>query len=101
MDFSRLDPDMCRCSKKSLPTLVAEWSKRANERVQSVVTSGKFLDFEALKKEAQMVASIARRGPAAFAQQNAHHGHFCDECPYRAHTPFKETLAVDRPATPG
>lgn len=97
MDFSRLEPAMCKCSRKPLPELVAAWSARTQERVKQVMLSGKRLNFDALKKEAQMLASLGRGGPAAFAEQHAHYGHFCDECPYRAHTPFRETLVVDRP----
>jgi guanyl-specific ribonuclease Sa len=101
MDHSKLDPDLCKCSKQSLASLVASWSKRAQDRVQAVIASGKPVDMSAVKHEAQLVASMARGGPMAFAQQNAHYGHFCEECPYRRRTPMRSTLAVDPQAAAG
>lgn len=98
MDHSKLDPDVCRCRKDSLPRLVSSWSKRAQERVIAAINSGLPIDMSAVKHEAQLVASLSRGGPMAFAEQNAHYGHFCDTCPYRKRTPLSSTLAVD-PAT--
>lgn len=95
MDHSKLDPDVCGCRKKELPILIAKWSKRVQARVVKSVTSGKPVNMGTLKHEAKLVQSLARGGPMAFAQENAHYGHFCDECPFRRRTPLDETLTVD------
>lgn len=95
MDHSQLDPDVCKCSKRSLPLLVSDWAKRAQDRLTDALKTGRPIDMSAVKHEAQLVASLARGGPMAFAPQNSHYGHFCDECPYRRRTPLRSTLAVD------
>lgn len=101
MDHSNLDPDVCRCRKESLAKLVSSWSKRAQDRVLAAISAGKKIDMSAVKHEAQLVASISRGGPMAFAKQNEHYGHFCDDCPYRKRTPLSSTLAVDPPVRSG
>lgn len=98
-DLSRLNPGDCSCRDRPLAVLVARWSASASERLAAAISSGLAVNFEAVKKEAALVASIGRKGPMAFAPENTHYGHFCDTCPYRAKTPLRETLAVD-PRTP-
>lgn len=101
MDHSNLDPDMCRCRKTELPKLIASWSGRAQSRIEDAIKTGLAIDMNAVKHEAQLVASLARGGPMAFAPNNAHYGHLCDSCPYRKRTPMRSTLAVDPKAAAG
>lgn len=95
MDHSKLDPDHCSCRNKPLPNLVASWSKRAQDRLLAAIKDGRPVNVDAVKQEAQLVASLARGGPMAFAEANAHYGHFCPECPFRKRTPLGESLAVE------
>ena len=101
MDHSNLDPDMCKCRRNELSRLIASWSGRAQKRIESAIASGKTIDMNAVKHEAQLVASLARGGPMAFAENNTHYGHLCDECPYRKRSPLRSTLAVDPKAAAG
>lgn len=95
MDHSNLDPDMCKCRKTELPRLVAAWSRTAQARIEAAVQKGLPIDMSAVKHEAQLVASLAKGGAAAFALQNTHYGHLCETCPYRKRTPMRSSLAVD------
>lgn len=101
MDHSNLDPDMCRCRKTELPRLVATWARSAQARIEVAVQQGKPIDMNAVKHEAQLVASLAKGGAAAFAPQNTHYGHLCETCPYRKRAPMRSSLAVDPAAAAG
>lgn len=96
MDHSKLDPDHCRCRNKPLPGLIADWSPRAQERILEAIKQGKPVNMDAIKHEAQLVASLARGGPMAFAPDNANYGHFCADCPFRKRAPNVVSLAVER-----
>lgn len=95
MNIERLDPDMCKCTRKPLPQLIAEWSARAKARIAELVKQGKAVNTDALNHEAKMLASIGRNGPAAFAETNRAFGHFCDDCPYRKKVPHREALGAE------
>jgi len=101
MDHTKLTPDSCKCRGADLAKLVASWSKRAQSRVEQAFKDGLPVDVSAVRHEAQLVASIARGGPMAFAPENQHYGHFCPDCPYRRRTPMRSTLAVAPKAAAG
>lgn len=94
--YSRLDPEMCKCSKKELPQLVSEWKPRARERLVAILKAGGKINMDRVKHEAQLMVGISKGGGQAFAEHNGEYGHFCDDCPYRKKRPFREKLAVDR-----
>lgn len=98
-DFSRLDPDLCACSKKTLPEVISSWKFRARDRLVAILKAGGKIDMNRVKHEAQLVTGIPKAGGQAFAEQNGDYGHFCDDCPYRKKRPLVERLAVD--PTPG
>ena len=97
MDHSKIQPADCKCRNQQLPSLVSSWSKRAMSRIQEAMENGQAVDVDAVKHEAQLVASLGRGGPMAHAEKNLGYGHLCEDCPFRKRTPLTSTLGVDRP----
>ena len=100
-----LTPDMCKCREKSLAQQINDWKQRAMPRILKAVQAGQSIDMKRLQHEAQLAASISRKGPMAFAEQNREFGHFCDDCPYRKQTPGRKAdlglgAAKSRPTKP-